>query len=995
MRAISEWSRSAVGLLVLGVLVLVPVRAAQITQGDRSFTIRTSRLMATVADGMVVGLRNLKTGEVHADESARDVALPVGIGHLTGVAEEAAKLHMPWGTRTMNQEIKAGGNLPTMHRPHGGSRYATTPIPNGLKATWTGLTNGLEQFPDEVLEVAVWEDAETGRLCFRAIGRSPAAGVYGVQVPVANLHRDHAFYVPSFGGVMYDSDMSPGLTTLGGSPFWEAPVIGVEGRTGSLAVWTQDAQFHPNFCFLNWSGKTFSLAIEHLNLMPFEPHTGVESVTWYLDVFDGGWVDAMTPYRNWYAHLFAKEIAARSAVSWADRIRVVIDHWDKGDPAHLRKLAALFEPDTVLFQEWNARAPKFDQELPDWTPKAGYVERVKAIHSFGFRTMAYVNTYCVNYNSPVFKRDNIQEFGLTRRYRGFSRYLREPQTFSNTKDGKLLYLDPLSPRWRAYHTDMMIQWYKETGTDANYEDVGGTTGDFGNGVIEGKFGAQGGVEQFRELLARNPAVPMASEYAPNPIAFAVRWPLRFQQVWGGNTTRTFWMQHQRPVSAYIHGPLHLAWVPTIRAESNFLRHVVVACSDALGGLAQMPGDARSLAANQGILVHMKWRAQVFSRKQLKPTFTAERLAPGIACQYEDRDGRIYTYHTSKTVQRMVGPDGRGVYARVTGLNRFETDLNLPGWPAVGEKAIAGLDPKVRYALVPGVPDATAVRVTALPDGVKVSRYYETKEFALLVLSPLDASAVASGQVSLRLTERFRSASLNDAVIELPKGDDDKPAAGELASDTAFPARFVFLKAAGQALKHGQYAGDGHKLGRYIIVASGLDRGSEYVPKYRASFKIPDETASVPFTFVSYGSDAEVVMDYVVRVPAKDSSLRVFQKNRSNKYGNASIGKLYINGRLTRAYDFGPKPNPEWKEGMPKAKKSIWDTMFHSWTVPMGHLAGQAVVVSVATDAKASNNADNHWWSRPKFVSDPEQAARSVVLSDAEPVPEDDGRCVGR
>ena len=143
---------------------------------------------------------------------------------------------------------------------------------------------------------------------------------------------------------------------------------------------------------------------------------------------------------------------------------------------------------------------------------------------------------------------------------------------------------------------------------------------FGNGVIEGKAGAQGSVEQFRELLRRNPTVPMAAEYGPHSIAFAVRWPLRYQQVWGGEATRIHWMTHQRPVSAFIHGPHHGAWVPTIQAESNFLRHVVTACSDALGGPAQCPGTLESLQANQGMLVHMRWRAQLFSRKQLEPFF---------------------------------------------------------------------------------------------------------------------------------------------------------------------------------------------------------------------------------------------------------------------------------------------------------------------------------------------------------------------------------------
>ncbi len=971
-------------------LATVPGQSAEVIEAERSFTIRTARLEATVADGMIVGLKNLNSNEVHADADAREDKLPVGLGHLTGKPEKAARLHGPWTTHPL---AKDKNSFPTMHRPGENALYETSPIPNGIKAKWTGLTNGTEDFPDETLEVSVWEDPASGQLCFRASGQSSATGMYGVQVPLANLHADHAFYVPSFGGVRYDREMRQGLTTLGGTPFWEAPVVGVEGRNGSLAVWTQDEKFHPNFCFLNWTGKTFSLAIEHLNLMPFEPHTEVHSVTWRLDTFDGGWVDAMTPYRDWYAGQFADEIAARAAVSWADRIRVVIDHWQKDDPENLKAIAGLFEPGTVLFHEWNARAPRFDHELPDWTPKAGYADRVSAIQSHGFRTMAYVNTYCVNYNSPVFKRDRIDQFGLTRKIRSFYNYTDAAQTFDTAKDGQLLYLDPLSPRWRSYHTDMMIQWREETGTDANYEDVGGTVGDFGNGIVEGKFGAQGGAEQFRELLGRNPSVPMASEYAPGAIAFAVRWPLRYQQVWGGEKTRVGWMANQRPVSAYIHGPGHLAWVPTIQAESNFLRHVVVACADALGGLAQLPADSRSLQSSQGILAHMKWRAQLFSREQLEPVFTRERLAPGIACQYQDSDGKIYNYHTGKTVQRLAGPDGRDLYARVTGLNRYETELTLPGWPAVDDGAIIGLDPSVRYALISEDRDRPTVRVSKLPDGVKVSRYYETGQFVLLALAPVDAGTVAKGSLDLDWTGEFHSASLNGKPLQLPESAEDKPGVASLNRDTSFPAHFVFLKEGGQKIQLGEYAGDGHETGRYVLISSGLERGGDYIPPHRANFKIPGEEKSVPFTFVNSGNDAEVVVDYPVQVPDKSSSLRIYQKNRSSKYGNGSIGRLYINGQLVRGYDFGPVPNPDWQEGMPDSEKSLWDNEFHSWTVPVGKHAGETIVVSIATDAKASNNADNHWWSRPKFVSDPGQTPSWLTLAEDGGQPESETRLV--
>ena len=64
--------------------------------------------------------------------------------------------------------------------------------------------------------------------------------------------------------------------------------------------------------------------------------------------------------------------------------------------------------------------------------------------------------------------------------------------------------------------------------------------------------------------------------------------------------------------------------------------------------------------------------------------------------------------------------------------------------------------------------------------------------------------------------------------------------------------------------------------------------------------------------------------------------------------------------------------------------------------PLGHLllagalstaASGSVPVTLATDSKASSNADSQWWSRPKFVPDPQQAESYVTLTEDGTVPE--------
>jgi hypothetical protein len=955
-------------LTTVSALALATTASARVALGDRGFTLTTPRLEVTIEDGLIVGLKDLASGEVHAERSLGETNVPAGLGHLTGDPKAMERLHCPWGNQQMNQDLPPGQAYPTMHRPGPKSRYQAERIRGGVRATWTGLTNGTKDFPEETFTLEATVDARSGQLLLRAVGASPEGGVYGLQAPIVNLHPDHAFYVASFGGVRYDNRGRPGLITLGGTPFWEAPAVAIEGRQSSLGLWVEDEGFPTTFYFMNWTGKSFSAAIESINRMPFEPLTSATSCTWHVDSLPGGWVDALTPYKKWYATTFAAELAQRAAVTWADRIRVIVDHSSYSDEV-LRLLATTFEPDTVLFHEWSARAAEFDHELPDWTPRAGYAERVKRLHAYGFHTMAYVNTYCINYNSSVFQRDRIAEFALPRKISGIAGYASPPASFAGAKDGQLFYLDPLAPRWRTYHTDMMLQWRRDTATDANYEDVGGTAGDFGNGVIDGRSGAQGGTEQFRELLRRNPEVPMASEYAPDHMAFAVRWPLRYQQVWGNEATRVWWMEHQRPVSAYIHGPLARPWVPVINAESDFGRHVVVACSDALGGLGQLFGTEAELNATTGMPYHMKLRAQFFAARQLQPVFPPRRWDAALACVYQDRDGQVYHYSATPTLQQLTtGPDSQPVYQRLTGLNQLATPLTLPGWPAASAGRIMGLNPAVRYALNRGAHDRTSIQVTALPEGIRITRFDVTKQRTLLVLEPVAAQAPRQGAVTLQANAGFTRTLLNDQTVDGPPWDEKaKASAGPKTYETAFPAHFVFTAVAGTTVPVDTYIGHDRETGCYLSVATGLERGGEAIIQHRANLAVPGEATPPPCFLLDWGSDCEVTLDWLVTVPAADSALRVYVRNSQTKYGNGAIARLYLNGRVVHAFDLGPQPNPAWKEGDDPYARNLWDTAFHAWTVPVGQFAGQPLAITLATDAKGENNADMTWWSRPKFI----------------------------
>lgn len=935
----------------------------------RSLTVRTERLEAKFRDGRIVHLVNRLTGETVCDEAlGNDELLPGGLGLIAGNLPAMRAAHIPWGSLQLGQQLKTDAFRANYRQPGAKSAFSVERSDDGsLLATWRGLTDGRKDFPELSLSVAL-STAPDGSLAIRASGSAAEGGVFGIQVPLANVVPASRFILPSFGGLRYDRAHEPVIMSLGGAPFIETPAAAFETAIGSVGLWNEDPRFPDYYLFWGWDGKSFSLAFEHLNLMPFEPRRDVESVTWKLDVFKGGWVDAYTPYRDWYRKTFAAEFTARDAVAWARDIRVILDNYAT-TPEAMRVFTTLFDSGTVLLHNWNARAPAFDTELPDWTPREGYAEAVRLAREHGLKTMAYVNTYCINYNSPLFVRDNLRNIFLTRKasiYRygdatepgqiselliGTINRAEGGDPFAGIRDGQILYGDPLSAGWRSYHCAQMREWNRVTGTDANYEDTAGCAGDFGNGEVDGLAGAEGSVAMLRDLLASQPGVPMASEYGPAPIAFGVLWPLNYAQVWGNDEFRRFRLHRQHPVSAYLYG--NRQWVPTVAAETDFLKHLVTGCSDALGGVAQAPGAPALLAADRGMDGHLVRRAALFSRLRLAPVFERERYAKDMVCLYEDRDGRRYRYTDDGSVQRMTGPDGRDLYARVTGVNRLRTALRLPGWPAAADGEIFGLKRAGNYALFPleEAGPAPALRVTALSPEVSVSRYVEDEAFSLLCLEA-EPGGPARARVDLALDRDFPRLSVN--------GDGVKPEK-TLSMEVRLPATILYSREGAKA-EPGKKIGDGTTV-RRSIGAQGLalDAG---IPLERVT---PGEESGR--YFFSWGPGVKTA-DFLVAVPDSPSAaLRLEVVNRSSIYGDASRARILVNGRTVLERDFGS----------PDLKAEEHDQRTYEWCVPMGEHAGRTVLVTIEGDGKLSDNADLLWIGIPEWIRDESKTATERVL----------------
>ncbi|MCM8769141.1 MAG: DUF6259 domain-containing protein [Candidatus Omnitrophica bacterium] len=347
-----------------------------------------------------------------------------------------------------------------------------------------------------------------------------------------------------------------------------------------MAIWAQDSFFRPKYLFWQNTPLVFHLVWQTRNIMPFAEKTEATSVAWRLNCFRGSWVAALEPYHDWFQKTFAADIQTRP--DWARRIRVIVPQLPMSEES-MKKLAAVFDPGTVLLHAWAARKPAFDTELPDFTPREDFIKSVAVAHQLGFRTSAYVTAVCINKDARVTEEYHLRELVLLR-----GRLFEEKKpAWDDYRAGAIVYTDPLSPSWRKLHARLMKEFVEKTGVDSLYEDCAGTWGDFGDGIVDGLQPLQGTYYLLKETRqAVGPNVAFSSEYHVERTAPFVTWALH-GTTWGHEPFLKKRIVRGRPVNNFIWGPDVLTWI-----HGNS-----VDLADALGGI--MPISSLWLEATRG------------------------------------------------------------------------------------------------------------------------------------------------------------------------------------------------------------------------------------------------------------------------------------------------------------------------------------------------------------------------------------------------------------
>lgn len=936
--------------------------------GNREFQLKTTTLSVIVRDGLIVEVRDIKNGKLWADRRHGDTHIPCGLGILTDI-NEFRNLHQRCGWFDNGLAIKPGFTLFNYYRPNEKSTYILTHGPQKTTVSWKGLSNGRDFLPDAVLKI-VFAESKDGALEIQASGTYPGGNVFGVISPVTNLDKKAWMLLPLYGGKICRDGKPAMLSVLSKNEDMEAPLMILEDGAHSLAFWMENPTLRPYHVFANRSGKSFAYIFENNTLMYFQDKKEALALPVFLNVFKGGWKTAATPYRDWYRTHFKKEIGVRDGVRWTRNVGTILnlEKWMLSNQ-ELKLLQKFFPSGSLMIMTQNARAPGWDRELPDWTPREKYVDGVTRAHDHGFKTMAYVNICCANYRSPAWKQYKLDDFFMPQKV-SIAYYLNPElsqeekdnmmnfKVFEGFKEGNLYYGDLLSEGWRKFHAELMKKWNTVTHTDANYEDTAGCGLDAGNGIVDGLSASQGEMEQMRLLQETQPEVAISSEYTTPAIAFAVSWSLKLIGCWRFNDDIRETMLHDfRPLSTFLYG--HRAWSSGSRGYNAHQWHIQSALSDSLGGLGFIhenyyKNKTKSEIDNDySFEGHLHYRSKLFSTQKLLPYFPKEEYPQKVICMYEGRNG-IFSYYDDGFLQEMRDPRGQPLYGRVNNAFRVKTTLWLENWPFQNGKEIFGLNPDGHYPLFPRPTNAKAPAVSAetLPDGVFVKKYLDTPDVTYLELDTVK-NGPSEATLNLKSNRNFVFCIADGKKIEFGK------------MTVALPCRLICFTKEIAAEWNMQNA----------LVVGGRSPGDCANGK---KFTLKELLQKNNFACIKL-RNATIVLP--ITVSSDKQALELVFQDRGDIYVYPYDGirlRFCINGIEVKHFNSNLSEEKNWIYDA-EARKKRFDLRARKWIIPLGKYVKQTILVTIEIDNRDSINGDNFCISTPRIINDPDQQQKEEIL----------------
>ena len=567
-------------------------------------------------------------------------------------------------------------------------------------------------------------EGHTGDLLIGGSGVSDIAGVYGFQWGCGGLDiRNLELILPAYGGQVINASSPFTVRNYQYPGLWEAQLAIIQSERGGFYVRGTDETFQFKEFNCQKDSESLALGFQTHNQAPWDTLTAAKSVIWRLNTYAGDWRVPAQVYRDWMERTL-NPWRLSDMPAWVNDIGLVVIQ-ASFDPKTLDLLAEQVDPTKTLLYLVGWRKDGYDVNYPDYTPRDGFGDFVKAAHGHGFRVMPHANLVGISPYHPLYSE--LQTFQFRDRWDGdlIGWLWHEPGD-----PRRHAFINNASSKFRNLLVSRLKEVWEKYKVDAFHLDISHVVVNDANGLIEGLNSAQGNVLMHLELAEVMPGVVFSGEHLHEVTffreSFAQRWKLPPEAT-------------PHPISTFLFSPYTRSYgylgLPSL--EDNLLSYQSFLNSYESWGILPTVRIWGLRELNGHLTQQILAIASAWQELGLKPDFESD-WGPDILFQYTTQTGEIATYQRTPAGTVFTLPDDAG-YERAFGVTQVETNRNIPHWRAYNETTILGLDPKKFYLLNDMSRDLSQPHINSLPPSVSVTETRVTENAALFRLEKTNVS----------------------------------------------------------------------------------------------------------------------------------------------------------------------------------------------------------------------------------------------------------------
>ena len=596
------------------------------------------------------------------------------------------------------------------------------------------------------ITLSIEVEAHTGDLLIGGNAVSDTAGVYGFQWGCENLDITNLkLILPVDGGQVIDASSPVTSRRFNYPGLWETQLAILQGQQGGFFVRGADETFQFKRLDCRKDSESLALNFQTHNQAPWDTLTTTKSVVWRLNTYAGDYRVPARIYRDWLESTF-NPWRLSDMPAWVSDIGLVVIQ-ASFDPKTLDRLAEQVDPTKTLLYLVGWRKDGYDVNYPDYTPRDGFGDFVKAAHGHGFRVMPHANLVGISPYHPLYPEFQAFQFR--------DPWSEEPigwkwDEIDSPK--RHAWINNASSKFRNLLVQQLKEVWEKYRVDAFHLDISHVVVNDANGLIEGLNSAQGNVLMHKELAEAMPGVVFSGEWLHEVTffreSFAQRRPVE--------TT-------PHPISAFLFSPYTLPYghlgLPSLERNplsyQNFLNSYEswgILPTVRIWGLRELNGHL----TQQILSVARAWQ-----ELGLKPDFESD-WGPDTLFQYITQTGETVTYQRTTAGSTLSLLNNAG-YERVFGVTQVQTHRSFPHWRAYDDTTLLGLDPNKSYLLSDAPRDLSQVHINSLPPGVSVTETRVTENAAFFRLEKTNVSL----EIDLLLKLHLARTGIVLNGIELP------------------------------------------------------------------------------------------------------------------------------------------------------------------------------------------------------------------------------------